>query len=58
MGLNECYALVRTNILMRFPLPNVNTTFNLVSQEKSHKILVFGSDKSMSASVAKKSFKS
>lgn len=43
---------------MRSLLPSINTAFNLISQEESHRSLSAGCDKSVSAFVAKKQFKS
>lgn len=40
MGLNECYAHVRSHILMMTPLPSVSTAFSLISQEESHRGVV------------------
>lgn len=54
MGLNECYASVRSNLLMGSPLPSVNTVFNLISQEESHRSLASGNDKFVYAFTAKK----
>lgn len=59
MGLNDKYAVVRSNILMISPLPSVITAFNLVSQEESHRSLSSKhvSDKSSAVFVANKTFK-
>lgn len=59
MGLNEKYCVVRSNILMTFPLPTVMVAFNLVSQEESHKFLSSRSstEKSPVVFAVNKSFK-
>lgn len=43
---------------MGSPLPSVNTVFNLISQEESHRSLASGNDKFVYAFTAKKQFKS
>nr|XP_043620339.1 uncharacterized protein LOC122592206 [Erigeron canadensis] len=37
MRLDDVYMSVRSNILMRDPLPSVKTAFNIVSREESHR---------------------
>ncbi|XP_071738729.1 uncharacterized protein [Rutidosis leptorrhynchoides] len=36
MGLDEVYQPIRSNLLMTNPLPNVKTTFTVISKEESH----------------------
>ncbi|GKF95134.1 hypothetical protein Tco_0287869, partial [Tanacetum coccineum] len=43
MGLNDVYQLIRSTILAKDPLPNVNDAFYIVSREESHKGLHLGS---------------
>jgi len=38
MGLDECYSQVRSNILMREPLPSVKSAFAICSREESYKL--------------------
>lgn len=64
MELNDKYVAIRSNILMTSLLPSVMVTFNLVSQEESHKSLssridiekpsaIFSANKSFKKSKAK-----
>ncbi|XP_071687657.1 uncharacterized protein [Rutidosis leptorrhynchoides] len=39
MGLNDCYVSVRSNILLRDPLPDVKSAYALLSREESHRNL-------------------
>ncbi|XP_071727911.1 uncharacterized protein [Rutidosis leptorrhynchoides] len=38
MGLNDAYMSVRSNILLRDPLPDVKTAYAIIAREESHKI--------------------
>ncbi|XP_071687535.1 uncharacterized protein [Rutidosis leptorrhynchoides] len=37
MGLDDVYLPIRSNILMRDPLPSVKTAFSIISREESHR---------------------
>ncbi|XP_071694344.1 uncharacterized protein [Rutidosis leptorrhynchoides] len=37
MGLDDIYLPIRSNILMRDPLPTVKTAFSIISREESHR---------------------
>ncbi|XP_071688944.1 uncharacterized protein [Rutidosis leptorrhynchoides] len=37
MGLNDCYMSVRSNILLRDPLPDVKSAYAILSREESHR---------------------
>ncbi|XP_071727271.1 uncharacterized protein [Rutidosis leptorrhynchoides] len=37
MGLNDCYMCVRSNILLRDPLPDVKSAYAILSREESHR---------------------
>ncbi|XP_071695532.1 uncharacterized protein [Rutidosis leptorrhynchoides] len=37
MGLNDCYMSVRSNILLRGPLPDVKSAYAILSREESHR---------------------
>ncbi|XP_071699236.1 uncharacterized protein [Rutidosis leptorrhynchoides] len=37
MGLNDCYVSVRSNILLRDPLPDVKSVYAILSREESHR---------------------
>nr|GEW20761.1 hypothetical protein [Tanacetum cinerariifolium] len=39
-GLDECYQPVRSALLTRDPLPDVNDGYNTVSREESHKVVL------------------
>lgn len=58
IGLNDTYAIVRSNILMMCSLSFVMQVFNIISQEESHRSLALVSNKLVSSFVAKKPFKS
>ncbi|XP_071740725.1 uncharacterized protein [Rutidosis leptorrhynchoides] len=50
MGLDDCYMAVRSNLLLRDPLPDVKTAFAVVSREESHRgVSVKQNDKSQSS---------
>ncbi|XP_071699548.1 uncharacterized protein [Rutidosis leptorrhynchoides] len=38
MGLNDVYMSVRSNLLLRDPLPDVKTAYAVISREESHRI--------------------
>lgn len=58
MGLNDCYVVVRSSILMSSLLQSVMSAFNIVFHEKFHKSLYFGVEKHVSAFVSRRIFKS
>ncbi|XP_071714896.1 uncharacterized protein [Rutidosis leptorrhynchoides] len=37
MGLNDCYMHVKSNLLLRDPLPDVKTAYSVLSREESHR---------------------
>ncbi|XP_071687288.1 uncharacterized protein [Rutidosis leptorrhynchoides] len=37
MGLNYCYMHVKSNLLLRDPLPDVKTAYSMLSREESHR---------------------
>ncbi|XP_071738924.1 uncharacterized protein [Rutidosis leptorrhynchoides] len=37
MGLNDCYMHVKSNLLLRDPLPDVKTTYSVLSREESQR---------------------
>jgi len=41
-GLREIYNIVKTQILLVEPLPNINKVFSLVIQQERHIIIVLG----------------
>nr|GEV36935.1 ribonuclease H-like domain-containing protein [Tanacetum cinerariifolium] len=59
MGLNDAYLNIKSNILARYPLPNVKEAFNVVSKEESRRGLhprpgsIFGTKVQPNAFVAK-----
>nr|XP_043626033.1 uncharacterized protein LOC122597508 [Erigeron canadensis] len=62
MGLDDSYITVRSNILMKDPLPTVKTAYNICSREESHrggmgdKFVSSSSSSSSSAFIAKSNF--
>ncbi|XP_071727351.1 uncharacterized protein [Rutidosis leptorrhynchoides] len=42
MGLNDCYMAVRSNLLLRDPLPDVKTAYSVISREESHRSVFNG----------------
>ncbi|XP_071728346.1 uncharacterized protein [Rutidosis leptorrhynchoides] len=42
MGLNDCYMVVRSNLLLRDPLPDVKTAYSVISREESHRSAING----------------
>ncbi|XP_016443550.1 uncharacterized protein LOC107768899 [Nicotiana tabacum] len=44
MGLNDTYNVVRSNVLMMSPLPNVRQAYSLVIQEETQRGLGYGED--------------
>ncbi|XP_071739254.1 uncharacterized protein [Rutidosis leptorrhynchoides] len=42
MGLNDCYMAVRSNLLLRDPLPDVKTVYSVISREESHRSVING----------------
>ncbi|XP_071709370.1 uncharacterized protein [Rutidosis leptorrhynchoides] len=45
MGLNDCYMNVKSNLLLRDPLPDVKTAYSVLSREESHRGLTNSENK-------------
>ena len=52
MGLNDTYNVVRTNILMMSPLPNVRQAYSLVSQDETQRQMTSESTENFSIAAA------
>ncbi|XP_071708189.1 uncharacterized protein [Rutidosis leptorrhynchoides] len=42
MGLNDSYMAVRSNLLLRDPLPDVKTAYSVISREETHRSVING----------------
>ncbi|PON71918.1 hypothetical protein TorRG33x02_253390 [Trema orientale] len=52
MGLNDTYNVVRSNILMMSPLPNVRQAYSLVFQDETQRQMTSESTENFSIAVA------
>lgn len=52
MDLNDTYNIVRTNILMMSPLPNVRQAYSLVVQDETQQQMTSESTKKFSIAIA------
>ena len=52
MGLNDIYYVIRTNILMMSPLPNVRQAYSLVIQDETQRQMTSESTKNFSIAAA------
>ncbi|XP_071719576.1 uncharacterized protein [Rutidosis leptorrhynchoides] len=57
MGLDDIYQPIRSNLLIRDPLPSVNTAFSVISREESHRKSHLSDKKSDSSAFYSNTFK-